>query len=80
MSRSKKKAIYKDKGIRPYWRFVRGRINQDVRSILFLIDKEDYNIANPKEIINDYNYSDYTFDCEYKRTNLKGWREKLTRK
>ena len=80
MSRSKKKAIYKDKGIKPYWRFVRGRINQDIRSILSLIDKEDYNITNPKEIICDYTYSDYTFDCEYRRTELKEWREKLSRK
>lgn len=80
MSRSRKKAIYKDKGIRPYWRFVRCRINQDIRSILFLIDKEDYNITNPKEIIRDYTYSDYTFDCEYRRTGLKEWREKLSRK
>lgn len=79
MSRSRKKAIYKDKGVRHYWRFVRGRINQDVRDILSLNDKEDYNITNPKEIICDYIYSDYTFDCEYKKTD-SAWREKLTRK
>ncbi len=79
MSRSRKKAIYKNKGIRPYWRIVRGRINQDIRNILSLSDKEDYNITNPKEIVCDYDYSDYTFDCEYKRVDSE-WREKLTRK
>ena len=80
MSRSRKKAIYKDKGLRPYWKYVRGGINNAVRSILHLIDKEDYSIPDPKEIINDYNYSDYTLDCEYRRTELKEWREKLSRK
>ncbi len=53
--------------------------NQDIRNILSLSDKEDYNITNPKEIICDYDYSDYTFDCEYKRVDSE-WREKLTRK
>jgi hypothetical protein len=80
MSRSRKKAIYKDKGIRPYWRHVRRSINNAVRDILHLTDKEDYNIPNPREVVNDYDYSDYTFDCEYKRTELKEWRDKLTRK
>ena len=80
MSRSRKKAIYKDRGLRPYWKYVRGGINNAVRSILHLIDKEDYSIPDPKEIINDYNYSDYTIDCEYRRTELKDWREKLSRK
>lgn len=59
---------------------VRGGINNAVRSILHLIDKEDYSIPDPKEIINDYDYSDYTLDCEYGRTELKEWREKLSRK
>ena len=80
MSRSRKKAIYKDKGIRPYWRFVRGSINNAVRDILHLIDKEDYNIPDPKEIINDYDYSDYTLDYEYRRTESKEWKDKLSRK
>lgn len=79
MSRSRKKAIYKDKGMRPYWRLVRGRINQDIRNIVSLNDKDDYHITNPREIVCDYDYSDYTFDCEYKRADSE-WREKLTRK
>ena len=79
MARSKRKAIYKDKGIRPYWRFVKSRIRQSVRDIARLEDREDYNIPNPKEIINDYDYSDYTFDCEYKYTRSE-WEKKLRRK
>ena len=58
MSRSKKKAIYKDRGLRSYWKYVRREINNAVRSIIHLIDKEDYSIPDPKEIINDYDYSD----------------------
>lgn len=79
MSRSRKKAIYKDKGIRPYWRFVRSSINNSVRGILHLIDKEDYNIPNAREIIDDWEYCDYRFDCEYKCKDSE-WKEKLTRK
>lgn len=79
MSRSRKKAIYKDRGLRPYWRYVRSGINKAVRDILYLIDKEDYNIPDPKEIVNDYDYSDYTLNYEYKRVESKE-KEKLSRK
>ena len=80
MSRSRKKAIYKDKGLRPYWKYVRGGINNAVRGILYLIDKEDYNIPDPKEIINDYDFCDYIIDYEYRRTESKEWKDKLSRK
>lgn len=79
MSRSRKKAIYKHRGLRPYWRHVRGGINIAVRDIIRLIDKEDYNIPDPKSIVNDYDYSDYTINCEYRRTE-KELKEKLSRK
>ena len=79
MSRSRRKAIYKDKGIRPYWRHVRRSINNAVRDIFHLADKEDYNIPNPREIIDDWEYCDYKFDCEYKQKDSE-WKEKLTRK
>lgn len=79
MSRSRRKAIYKDKGLRPYWRFVRGGINQAVRSILRLQDKEDYHIPEPKELIDDYRYSDYKIDCEHDWIDHE-WRDKLRRK
>jgi hypothetical protein len=66
MSRSKKEPIVKD---RPrnhrksteYWRRVRRVINQTVRK-LFFKDEDEVVIPNPKEVVNDYDYSDYTFD------------------
>lgn len=79
MSRSRKEAIYKDKGIRPYWRHVRRSINNAVRGILHLTDKEDYNIPNPKEVINDYDYSDYRIYGEQHRNN-DDFYKRLTRK
>lgn len=57
MSRSKKKPIMKDspKGRRAlYWRATRRVINQAVRQ-----GKETLPLE--KEIVNDYDYSDYTF-------------------
>ena len=80
MSRSRKKSIYKGRGLKPYWHFVRSRINQSVRGIRDLNDKEDYNIPNSKEIVNDWEYCDYKFNCEYKHKDLKYWKEKLSRK
>lgn len=79
MSRSKKKAIYKDKGINHYLKMVRGSINSAVRDIFYLIDKDDYLIPHPKETICDYEYSDYKIDCEYKHIDSE-WKRKLSRK
>jgi hypothetical protein len=61
MSRSHKKAIIKDrprnnKKSSMYWRVVR-RVQK-----LFLRQGKD--IPSPKVIYNDYDYSDYTIDCE----------------
>lgn len=66
MSRSRKEPIIKE---RPrnhrksteYWRRVRRVINQTVRK-LFYKDEDEVVIPNPKQIVNDYDYSDYTFD------------------
>jgi hypothetical protein len=66
MSRSKKEPIIKE---RPrnhrksteYWRRVRRVISQSVRK-LFYKDEDEVVIPNPKEIVNDYDYSDYTMD------------------
>ena len=66
MSRSKKEPIVKE---RPrnhrksteYWRRVRRVINQAVRK-LFFKDEDEVVIPNPKQIVNDYDYSDYTMD------------------
>lgn len=109
MSRSYKKAIYKDVGHlkRDYWKRYRRYSNQVTRNYIHkkdtskfwwksenevyneeyknllkkglvendadwyatLLSCEDYYqelvYKNPKELINDYDYSDYTFDYEY---------------
>lgn len=56
MSRSKKKPIFKEKGFmkETYWRTVR-RISK-----YYLRQGKD--IPNPKSIICDWDYSDYTID------------------
>lgn len=69
MSRSYKIPIIKDsprnhKKSSTYWRRIRSRINQLVRQ------GEDENIPSHHSIINDYDYSDYSFYCKedkYKR-------------
>lgn len=58
MGKSFRKAIIKDKGLRPYWRPIRSKINQLVR-----MGVED--LPNEKTIINDYDYSDYRFTPEF---------------
>ena len=65
MSRSIKQPIYKDKGYRKgdYWSSIRSTINNKVRKILSLNDPDDYTLPVAKEIINDYDYSDYMFDA-----------------
>jgi len=68
MSRSRKKPIVKDapksekKGSR-YWRAVRRVTNQRVK---YLNEELDEGILPvPKEIVNDYDYSDYTSDMRF---------------
>jgi hypothetical protein len=82
MSRSKKEPIIKE---RPrnhrksteYWRRVRRVINQTVRK-LFYKDEDEVVIPNPKEVVNDYDYSDYTFDM--RDISKPSDREKLVKK
>jgi len=60
MSKSYKLAIFKDKAIKSiYWRIIR-RVSK------FYL-KQNKDIPSPKEIINDYDYSDYTIDYEFNR-------------
>lgn len=66
MSRSRKKPIIKDrprntKKSSLYWRVVRRVINDKVRQILSNPEKE-LDLPEPKEIVNDYDYSDYKID------------------
>lgn len=60
MSKSNKKPIVKVKGHlkRLYWRMHR-RINK----IPKIVDDYYLEFKNPKEIINDYDYNDYTSIC-----------------
>lgn len=129
MSRSRKKAIYKDKGHRKkdYWRVHRRVNNQILKRNLRSSYKEIYeapvipeidgyyeaivsyqnsrecyeiylenlnvvdsldlehNLKLPKELINDYDYSDYTSDCEFRQISEdtetdNEWRKKFRRK
>ena len=66
MSRSKKEPIVKDrprnyKKSTDYWRHVRRVIKNAVHK-LFYKDEDEVIIPNPKEVVNDYDYSDYRFD------------------
>ena len=59
MSRSRRKPFIKDaprnaKKSTLYWRRVRSRIKNSLRS-------QHEELPHPKEIVNDYDYSDYTF-------------------
>jgi len=68
MSRSRKKPIIKQarrnyKKSSPYWRTVRRVINERIKYLSEQL--EEKNIPNPKQIINDYDYSDYRFDYRY---------------
>lgn len=82
MSRSRKKPIYKDVGSEKkiYWRKIRRVVNSAIKN-----GKEILPI--PKEIINDYNYSDYKFDLRFGHNyfkfmdeRYKEWVEKTKRK
>lgn len=77
MSKSYKLAIIKDrprnyKKSTKYWRIVRRILNQDVNKEV---------IRQPKEVLNDYVYSDYRFDYEHGTlTKHKDYQNKLRRK
>ena len=74
MSRSRKKPIIKDhprnkKKSSIYWRTVRRVINEKVKETLK--DPEDTEIPDPKSIVNDYDYSDYTIDYRERNDDYK---------
>ena len=52
MSRSKKQPFVKDRKLRKYWKIVRQRQKQDLRT-----EKEV--ISNPKEVVNDWDWRDW---------------------
>lgn len=68
MSRSRRKPIIKDgpknyKKSSFYWRQIRRVIKGRVKYLSENL--EDKQLPDPKEIINDYNYSDYRFDTRF---------------
>ena len=71
MSRSRKKAIFKDKGIgrKAYHRIVRRHngtiLRTKIKSNILLDDIEiELDLKNSKSIVNDYNYCDYKTNWE----------------
>lgn len=68
MSRSRKKAIIKDrprKKTNIYHKTIRSATNQVVRELAKLEEPDELEIPSPKNIINDYNYCDWIFDAEH---------------
>ena len=65
MGKSKKKAIVKDVGHRKgdYWQ-VHRRTNKQILKNAVDNGNEEVEFLQPKELINDYDYSDWLFDME----------------
>lgn len=85
MSKSRKLPIFKDKGLKGiYHRIVKRRIKNYLKSNFLRLQDEDFdcNIPNPKTIVSDYNYSDYTIDLHYEKGKRWGeeWKAKFSRK
>lgn len=89
MSRSRRLPIVKDrprndKKSTLYWRTVRRVINEKVKFYL-IAPSDDVNLPQPKEIVNDYDYSDYKIDYRDPdwrniRSNINEYIEKQKRK
>lgn len=63
MCKSTKLPIYKDKNRHDkFRRKIKRRIRQKVKDILNLIDKESYELPDPKVLVNDWDWCDYIFD------------------
>jgi hypothetical protein len=69
MSKSKKKPIVTINGYlkKDYWKTVRRTHKYEIRSKML---NEDFNLTDPKSIINDYDYIDYKSNCENMTLNL----------
>jgi hypothetical protein len=66
MGKSKKKAILKDAGYKKdiYWQ-VHRRTNKQILKNAVEIGSDEIAFKQPKELIDDYDYSDYIIDYEY---------------
>lgn len=82
MGKSYKKAIIKDKtNTKTYRRAIRGSQNTFIRSNLDkMLNDEDFVIPDRKEIINDYDYSDWKFDYEHHSSYDEERRNEFKRK
>lgn len=69
MGKSKKKAIVKDVGHRKndYWQ-VHRRTNKQILKNAVENGAEEIEFLQPKELVNDYDYSDFTIDMEYQHS------------
>lgn len=67
MSKSYKKPIYKDKGWAKdiYHKKLRVNVNQALREAAKSGDVEDLILPEAREVVNDYEYSDYTWDARF---------------
>lgn len=84
MSRSKRKPWYKDRGLstHDYWSLIRHEWKQKIDYVFpkntpfglywETFDVDDFELRNPKEIQNDYDYSDYCFFVYYNPRQLQG--------
>ena len=68
MSRSRKKPIYKDKGmsVHQYWSTIRHEWKQITNKNY---DNDDFYLRDPKSIINDYDYCDYWFEVYVRKVH-----------
>ena len=73
----RKKAIIKDKGHlkESYWRMIRRIWKHKVKVSISKDDIENLTLPDPKAIVNDYDYSDYTLDCRGTELQLCDWCE-----
>ncbi len=71
MSRSYRKPWYKDKGMttHEYWKVIRSNWKIELSKNIY---NEDYSRTHEKNIINDYDYSDYCYSiAEYPKGHRK---------
>jgi len=76
MSRSTRKPFYKDRGMttEEYWRIIRRNWKQAIQKDMH---NPDLTLKNPKQLINDYDYSDYWFHVKIDTEKYGwGWNEK----
>ena len=71
MSKSRRLPYYKDKGMstHDYWSIIRHEWKQDIKQNYCY---DDFELRNPKVIVEDWNYSDYSFHVQVSPWNKSG--------